>query len=255
MSGYDKNGKSWGRKIKVDPSDPFGIGVKMKNGSRNEVRINPAGLMAALSGDIANAAVMSTLGGIERQEAEGQRALVSGPARLPKTFQMFSLPDSKENMLAAIGIKLLGEADELFNFVELPEGWQIKATEHNMHSELLDNLGRKRGGIFYKAAFYDQRADFNFCTRFSVRTEPEDAYKSGATYEERRCMKTYGRVYDCETCIFQSNGAEPTKDYNLEDRLKKEELAQCLEWIKEHGLEDYQNYAAYWDLPPFEAIK
>src|SRR5690606_27100508 len=58
--------------------------------------------------------------------------------------------------------------DDLFVYVTLPEGWTRQGTSHDMHSDLLDNKGRKRAGIFYKAAFYDRRADLRVIPRFTL---------------------------------------------------------------------------------------
>lgn len=43
--------------------------------------------------------------------------------------------------------------------VELPDGWKKVGTNHDMHSDLVDETGKVRASIFYKAAFYDRRAD------------------------------------------------------------------------------------------------
>lgn len=49
--------------------------------------------------------------------------------------------------------------DDLFTHVTLPEGWSRAGTGHSMHTDILDERGVPRVGIFYKAAFYDRRAD------------------------------------------------------------------------------------------------
>ena len=43
----------------------------------------------------------------------------------------------------------------------MPNGWKKQATDHSMWSELIDDKGKVRATIFYKAAFYDQRAFLN----------------------------------------------------------------------------------------------
>jgi hypothetical protein len=60
----------------------------------------------------------------------------------------------------ALGIELLAhhEDDPLFRRVRLPEGWGFRYTDHSMWTDLVDDNGKKRAGIFYKAAFYDRRA-------------------------------------------------------------------------------------------------
>ena len=91
---------------------------------------------------------------IERQEAEGQKQLVSQTSQLPvKGFR--ELPPEW-------GIKIIGNAvdgsDALFHQVEMPAGWKIVATDHSMWSDLVDDQGVKRASIFYKAAYYDRDA-------------------------------------------------------------------------------------------------
>ena len=104
--------------------------------------MNPAALQAAMRGDLANALLASTPGGIEKQEAEGQRALVASTT-LPKTIH-----GASRAQLTEIGFKFGEDADDLFVNCELPTGWTKRATNHSMHSDLLDDKGRKRAGIF-----------------------------------------------------------------------------------------------------------
>ena len=111
---------------------------------------NPAAVSAAARGDMDNFMVAATPGGIEAQEAMGQAALVGTKDTLPK--------DCPQKELEALGFVFGGPIDDLFINVTFPAGWSKKATEHSMWSELLDETGKKRGAIFYKAAFYDRRA-------------------------------------------------------------------------------------------------
>lgn len=89
---------------------------------------------------------------IYAQEAAGQKSFV-GSTTLPTEVQ-------RKELLEAAGVKFLGpvEGDNLFQYVELPEGWQKQPTDHSMWSKLVDEQGRERASIFYKAAFYDRRA-------------------------------------------------------------------------------------------------
>jgi len=57
-----------------------------------------------------------------------------------------------------MGIVFGEKVDDLFTSVTLPEGWHKEATEHAMWSKLIDDQGRERASIFYKAAFYDRSA-------------------------------------------------------------------------------------------------
>lgn len=91
---------------------------------------------------------------IEEQEAEGQKELVSS-SQLPRK-------GLTEEYIKKFGIELtqlgLPNNDPLFVTVILPQGWTIKATDHSMWSELLDETGTSKAEIFYKAAFYDRDA-------------------------------------------------------------------------------------------------
>lgn len=93
----------------------------------------------------------SEKGGIEAQEAQGQRQLVASE-QLPAKGDW--------EALAKLGVKR-GEhvdGDDMFVHAELPVGWQKRATDHSMWSELVDADGKVRASIFYKAAFYDRDA-------------------------------------------------------------------------------------------------
>jgi hypothetical protein len=93
-------------------------------------------------------------GGIAKQEACGQRELVNSE-QLPRDGLLGTNRASWE----ALGLKIDKTGhDPLFCRVELPAGWKKVATDHAMWSHLVDDHGRVRGKIFYKAAFYDRSA-------------------------------------------------------------------------------------------------
>lgn len=98
---------------------------------------------------------------ITGQEAAGQQSFVQSTT-LPTDIR------GKE-ILESAGVKFLGqvEGDDLFQYVELPNGWGLEPTDHSMWSKLVDEQGRERASIFYKAAFYDRSA-------FASATEVED---------------------------------------------------------------------------------
>lgn len=110
---------------------------------------------------------------IEDMEARGQQELCNVTTRLPVDFNEWGEGKGKgKPTLEAAGVKFLGpvEGDDQFQEVTLPEGWEIKPTEHSMWSELVDSDGRKRAAIFYKAAFYDRKAHIDVSRRFDYRT-------------------------------------------------------------------------------------
>lgn len=93
-------------------------------------------------------------GGIEAQEARGQYEL-AGSDVLPADCD-----SSSRALLEAAGV-VFGEpveGDPIFVHVTLPAGWKKVPTGHSMWTDLVDADGKKRAGIFYKAAFYDRNA-------------------------------------------------------------------------------------------------
>jgi hypothetical protein len=124
-------------------------------------RITPAALAAIAAGDASNALVAATPGGIEAQEAAGQAMLVASE-QLP-----MEISGATREQLEAIGFKFGTDVDELFVTAKLPPGWKKVATDHAMHSDIVDDKGRVRADIFYKAAFYDRRANMHFNARYS----------------------------------------------------------------------------------------
>jgi hypothetical protein len=131
---------------------------------KNTTKEDPAMMMALAMGIGADAM-------IRHQEATGQRDLCHSGA-LPSR-----MGDGDREILERFGVKF-GEpsaSDPLFIPCTLPEGWRKVATDHAMHSNLVDDKGRKRASIFYKAAFYDRRADMNLERRYSYEQDYDDA--------------------------------------------------------------------------------
>lgn len=98
---------------------------------------------------IENFMAASTPGGIEKQEAQGQKDFVIS-THLPI--------DCPRQKLEKLGFEFGEKVDDIFVEVKMPKGWKKLATEHSMWSELIDDKGKVRASIFYKAAFYDRSA-------------------------------------------------------------------------------------------------
>lgn len=99
-------------------------------------------------------------GEVERMESAGQRQLVES-TDLPTK-------GSHDPEFLRLGFTF-GDPhphDPLFRPATLPEGWTRAGTDHAMHSKVLDGLGRERVSVFYKAAFYDRRANMRLNTVF-----------------------------------------------------------------------------------------
>lgn len=105
-------------------------------------------------GFLAEAMGGGTSTAIERQEARGQRELVNSDTLPTK------MDDADRQTLKSLGVTFKGGVpdDKLFQYAELPKGWQRKATDHSMWSDLVDGSGKVIAKIFYKAAFYDRDA-------------------------------------------------------------------------------------------------
>lgn len=116
--------------------------------------------------------VMRMPGAIEASEARGQAQFVASQS-LPTDVR-----DRK--VFEALGFTF-GKPfadDPLFAPATLPAGWTKRGTSHDMHSEILDEKGRVRAGVFYKAAFYDRKADMNLRGRYRVLAEYNKDYTS-----------------------------------------------------------------------------
>ncbi len=113
------------------------------------------------------------------------------------------------------------EGDDLFQHATLPEGWTLRPTDHSMHSNLCDAGGAKRANLFYKAAFYDRRADLYVVSRYKIDTQ----YPCPPIGEPRTATLT-----DAETGEVLFVGSEvvpdPAYDYNP--------AALCEAWLDEN---------------------
>ena len=104
-----------------------------------------------------------TPGSIQRSEAQGQQELVVS-AVLPVDMQ----PDRAS--FEALGFTF-GEPDpndRLFVPATLPQGWRKGTSDHAMWSHVIDDQGRQRVTVFYKAAFYDRRAHMSLVPRYGL---------------------------------------------------------------------------------------
>ena len=141
--------------------------------------MKPVTIQAILNGDISNAIISATPGGIEAQEAQGQKDLVNS-SNIPREFNGCTQAD-----FLKLGFQFFDDVDDLFVDVAMPDGWEVQPTDHSMWSKIVDEKGRERASMFYKAAFYDRSAHISLTRRFSAGYMPEDDYKTKISYEER----------------------------------------------------------------------
>ena len=173
---------------------------------------------------------------ILKQEAEGQRSFVNSET-LPTDMGRHREYDAKA-ILEAAGAKFVCVVpdDPMFQVVELPKGWKKVATDHSMWSKLVDDKGRERASIFYKAAFYDRSAHMSLSCRFGVSFDYArfDKEKVGIA----NVMDGGKVVYTTEPISATEGG----KSYDVSDKANK--LAAG--WLDEN-YPDWRNPGAYWD--------
>lgn len=120
--------------------------------------------------------VRGALNVIDEQNRQGHRELLgSGKVSLPAEDNGMGRFDSFA-ILQSWGVVFplpdpTTRPDPLFRPADLPEGWEIRATAGPYWSGLMDQHGRERAAIFYKAAFYDRNAHITVCCRFTARGE------------------------------------------------------------------------------------
>lgn len=91
-------------------------------------------------------------GYIEGLERDGQRQLVNSdqlPARMGSELEYEVLGFTFGDVV---------QGDRLFRHATLPAGWKREGSDHSMWSYIVDETGKQRVAIFYKAAFYDRDA-------------------------------------------------------------------------------------------------
>lgn len=196
--------------------------------------LSPAAIAALAKGDLDNFMVAARPGGIEAQEAAGQQSFVASET-LPVDMNHWNpkVPHPKE-ILEAAGVRFLGavDGDPIFQRVVLPAGWKKVATDHSMWSNLLDEKGRKRAAIFYKAAFYDRSASLSMSIRYSV-----------SSYDGPDDGMIRVTVKDGDQVI---HALEPVKAGDKSYVQREELTKQAHSWLEER-FPDYLNPAAYWD--------
>lgn len=185
-----------------------------------------------MQGQSANFIAAMAPGGIEAQERAGQ---------IEQTFAEtlpIQLGEHRKDF-EALGFTFGANVDDVFQQATWPKGWRKKATEHSMWTEIIDDKGRKRGMIFYKAAFYDRSAHAHLSPRFRVACD-------------------YGRDCQCvsieDACgeVKQSFDNLPSPDWSNRpeaDRRQKviDDAEDSLKAWLTKNFSDFESVTAYWD--------
>lgn len=118
---------------------------------------------------------------VEVGESVGQGELVRSEL-LPSDMQ------GRREAFEKMGFKF-GEpvdGDPMFLKAALPEGWKKQRTDHAMWSKIVDENGRDRAKVFYKAAFYDRRAHMYLSERYKIEGPyGDETYNTGKPCEAR----------------------------------------------------------------------
>jgi len=175
-----------------------------------------------------------TSGMIENQEAAEQSDFVNST-----TLPTKSMTTDAKQILEKFGV-IFGEVvegDPMFQYIALPDGWTKEGTDHNMHSQVLDDKGRKRISVFYKAGFYARSAHFTVSRRY------------GCTYDYEHWKETgmfVGIATDCDDVIYRS---EPLPDKTEAGESQLNNYAKCQivakAWLGEN-YPDWDDPSAYW---------
>ena len=179
------------------------------------------------------ASIVGGSNAIELQEKQGQGSFVKSE----------TLPDDlggpkNKKALEACGVKFLGpvDGDDMFQRVELPAGWKKVPADHSMWSYLVDEKGRRRASIFYKAASYNRRSHLGLNCRFSW----------GMDYDRREKGEYVAVVKNLEEVVYQTSPIPIPEDreerWRVSDAIEKE----AKDWLLQR-YPDYQNPAAYWE--------
>ena len=180
---------------------------------------------------------LALLGGdsndVLKQTVQGQDSFVNSTT-LPTDI----MTQNGKEILEGFGVVWddVVEDDPLFQHVTLPEGWTREGTGHSMHSDVLDEKGRKRIGIFYKAAFYDRSAHMSLTKRYSYRHDydRQDRDNVGVT----QIKDGDNVIHTTEPIVIK----EDDKGFRISERCNK----LAIVWLDEH-YPDWNNPAAYWD--------
>ena len=172
-------------------------------------------------------------GMIENQEAAGQSDFVNSTT-LPTKI----MTDNGKEILEKAGV-VFGEEvedDPLFQYITLPEGWTREGTGHSMHSDVLDDKGRKRISVFYKAAFYDRKASCSLKWRYGHTLDYDRKDKEDLLVRQ---------ITDCGKVIHEM---PPLTIGNNDKKWEVSERAEQLarKWL-DCNYPAWTDPAAYWD--------
>lgn len=181
---------------------------------------------------------------VENMEREGhEKAIRQG--LMPKMMH-----PAKEEW-EKIGFVFKEIDDDLMYSVTLPEGWSRRMTDHDMHSEIVDANGLVRGTMFYKASFYDRKADMILLPRYKITYKEEDL--GSDVYLRTVYFGNENEVIYVAGEVFGHHDAEMNEYQEI--RRQTEELKTKAKVYALENYPDYDSEFAYWDLPVVKTMK
>ena len=129
--------------------------------------------------------------------------------------------------------------DDVLYKAELPKGWKIVETDHHMYKDIVDEKGRKRGNMFYKAAIYDRSAHMSLEPRYGVKVDFDGKGTETIYFGNER-----ERLYTAGTITNPANKDEWAK-YNLD----RKNLLDKATLYGEDNYPGYDNVLSYWGNP------
>ncbi len=174
---------------------------------------------------------------IEAQEARGQQELIESLQLPRKCNSPRGINAAEQYHKMGIKVFTTSKDDDIFMGVKMPTGWKKVATDHSMWNNLVDDKGRIRATIFYKAAFYDRDSFINFETR----------YQTGCDYfnDEKNPEKDWDQARIAY--VKDANIGEKiwTSEKHFSDGQDKA-YQDGKNWLNEN-YPDWENINAYWD--------
>lgn len=192
-------------------------------------------------------ALVESIGGgpeklITGMEKRGTQELAAQNTKLP-------VEGSGDPLWAKLGF-VWGEpvaGDPLFRNVTMPAGWRLQTTDHDMWNKLLDEKGRERASIFYKAAFYDRRAQLHPPNKrfgVSARYEKNDFNSSAVTVIDRvTTPETVLREWPMRT---QPKDYSDTDGYAAARAMTDADRTEAIAWLTKERPQ-HEDPLAYWN--------
>jgi hypothetical protein len=158
----------------------------------------------------------------EAQKAESQACFVKSDL-IP-----LKVSGAQHWELERLGFKLGDAFDDMFMHAQLPVGWVKAPSDHVLHSDLFDELGRKRAGIFYRAEPNLQCADMTMLYRFQITVyckSLDGASNEVAITDDGHVVQRFGAW--CSTNI------RPTREQDQSNKRERDKLsAQAKAWLR-----------------------